>query len=121
MEIIILQNEEFEAGERVISIVLQISSDKTLGPQPFIGMVERWGGNRGRMEDIGRIYILIWCRKLYLPSLLGQKGLKNIDTDQLPQNVTYRIQPNYCTVRLGFSTILGKLVKYVPYYTKDTH
>ena len=33
----------------------------------------------------------------------------------------YRIQPNYRTVRLGFSKILGKLaVKYVPPYTKGT-
>ena len=33
--------------------------------------------------------------------------------------IGYRIQPNYCTVRLGFSKMLGKLVvKYVPTYTK---
>ena len=34
---------------------------------------------------------------------------------------TYRIQPNYRTVRIGFSKMLGKLVvKYVPTYTKGT-
>ena len=33
----------------------------------------------------------------------------------------YRIQPNYRTVRLGFSEMLGKLVvKYIPTYTKGT-
>ena len=33
----------------------------------------------------------------------------------------YRIQPNYRTVRLGFSKMLGKLVvKQVPTYTKGT-
>ena len=33
----------------------------------------------------------------------------------------YRIQPNYRTVRIGFSKMLGKLVvKYVPTYTKGT-
>ena len=30
---------------------------------------------------------------------------------------TYRIRPNYCTVHLGFSQLLGKLVKYVSTYT----
>ena len=29
----------------------------------------------------------------------------------------YRIQPNYSTVRLGFSKLLGKFVKYVSTYT----
>ena len=33
----------------------------------------------------------------------------------------YRIQPNYCTVHIGFSKMLGKLVvKYVPTYTEGT-
>ena len=33
----------------------------------------------------------------------------------------YRIRPNYRTMRLGFSKLLGKLVvKYVPTYTKGT-
>ena len=32
----------------------------------------------------------------------------------------YRIQPNYRTVRIGFSKMLGKLVKYVSTYTKGT-
>ena len=36
-------------------------------------------------------------------------------------SITYRIQPNYRTVRIGFSKMLGKLVvKYVPTYTKGT-
>ena len=36
-------------------------------------------------------------------------------------NEKYHIQPNYHTVCLGFSKILGKLVvKYVPIYTKGT-
>ena len=40
-----------------------------------------------------------------------------VETD----NLTYRIQPNYRTVRIGFSKMLGKLVvKYVPTYTKGT-
>ena len=33
---------------------------------------------------------------------------------------TYRIRPRYRTVRLGLSKILGKLVKYVPAFTKST-
>ena len=37
------------------------------------------------------------------------------------RNIIYCIQPNYCTVRLGFSKLLGKLVvKYVSTYTKGT-
>ena len=36
-------------------------------------------------------------------------------------NFTYRIQPNYHTMCLGFSKMLGKLVvKYMPTYTKGT-
>ena len=36
-------------------------------------------------------------------------------------NTEYRIQPNYCTVLVGFSKILGKLVvKYEPTYIKGT-
>ena len=44
---------------------------------------------------------------------------KNHDEELLISIQTVHIQPNYRTVRLGFSKILGKfVVKYVPTYTK---
>ena len=52
----------------------------------------------------------VGCNKSWLPC-------KNVETIyqvwQAPLTLPYRIRPNYRTVRLGFSKILGKLAKYI--------
>ena len=46
---------------------------------------------------------------------VGKKGENSAHTKHI-----YCIRPNYRTVRLGFSKLLGKLLKYVSTYT-NTH
>ena len=60
----------------------------------------------------------IWTSR-YVICLLG---CTDVQSDLYAYAVmAYRIQPNYRTVRIGFSKMLGKLVvKYVPTYTKGT-
>ena len=74
-----------------------------------------------------------WVILSHLPEA-GRKGTKEQVDESKDSNrqqfylvqwfkstCTYRIQPYYRTVRLGFSKMLGKLmVKYVPTYTKGT-